>query len=250
MDWLWGTLAGFGLGAVAGPLVEPWSRRLQRFARKAARESPVDVHVEWDQAQVWAGAPPWVSFSNYFEGGLPSEPAPADGKEWSGWAERNAGSDWRLTMLVVTVSARTDATVVMDTPRVLATRRDVPLGVGVLWPAPGGADLNPRRYDIDLSAGSPPWVSFRDDDAPRNAQPKPAPSWRLGPGDVERLHIWAKATDDAMYDWTMDLPLLVDGRRVLVRVSKAGQPFVTVGQRQPHRSLIWTGKGWSDSPHG
>lgn len=175
MDWLWGALAGFSLGAIAGPLVEPWRRRLERWGRRAAREKPVDVHVEWDQAQVWAGVPPWVSFSNYFEDQLPREDPPSDGKAWSAWAERNGGYDLRLTMLVVTVVARTGATVVVDTPRVSATRKEVPPGVGVLWPAPGGADISPRRYDIDLSAGSHPWVYFRDGHATRGAQRHPAP---------------------------------------------------------------------------
>jgi hypothetical protein len=33
---------------------QPWSRRLQRLGRKIGRETPVDVHVEWDQRTIWA----------------------------------------------------------------------------------------------------------------------------------------------------------------------------------------------------
>jgi hypothetical protein len=36
----------------------------------------------------------------------------------------------------------------------------------------------------------------------------------------------------------MQLPLLVDGRRVLVSVDKGGKPFVTVGDNHPH-SYVW-----------
>lgn len=232
MDWLWSALGGFALGATAGPLFEPWSRRLRRLGRRAARERPVDVHVEWDQAIIWSGWPPWMSFSSYLPGDLPDEPPPEDGRDWTQWATRHGGFDLSLTMLRLTIVAKTDATVVLDAPLVTQKIKSVPRGVGVLKPAPGGPDVNPRRYEVQLDTGEKPWVEYQDEGARR-----PAPSWLLRQGEVEQLHIWARADDDKLHEWTMTLPLLIDGRRVLVPVDKGGKPFVTVGDNHPHRYL-------------
>lgn len=239
MEWLWGALGGVVIGGVAGPLVEPWSRRLQRLGRRAALEKPVDVHVEWDQAVIWSGWPPWMSFSNYFASELPSEPPPEDGRDWSGWADRNGGVDLGLSMLRLTIVAKSDATVVLDTPMVSQKVRPVPPGVGVLKPAPGGPDVNPRRYEIKLDMGERPWVEFQDESSPR-----PAPSWLLNKGDVEQLHIWARAEDDQLHEWVMELPLLVAGRRVRIPVDRGGKPFVTVGQAHPHQHLWRPNDEW------
>ena len=48
----------------------------------------------------------------------PSEPPPEDGRDWSGWADRNGGVDLGLSMLRLTIVAKSDATVVLDTPMV------------------------------------------------------------------------------------------------------------------------------------
>jgi len=242
MEW-WQSL-GIGLlcllvGAVLGPLVQPWSRRIERLGRRLWRERPVSVHIEWDQAVIWAGQPPWVSFSNYFQGDLPSEDPPVAGVDWSRWAERNGGFDLGLTMLRVTVFAETDATVVLETPIVRGTTRDVPPGVGVLWPAPGGADLSPRRYSIQLDSGPyPARVTYMEQD-PGVDPPQVPPTWTLARGEVAQLHIWAKADTGGLHAWTMQLPLLIDGRRKLMDVDKDGEPFMTVGRHHGHRDLMW-----------
>lgn len=239
MDWLWGALAGFGVGAVLAPLVEPWTRRLQRLGRRAAREPALDVHVEWDQAVIWAGWPPWLSFSYYFPSCLPDEPPPESGFEWSGWADRYGGFDFMWTMLRVTLVARTDATVVIEAPVVSQRITDVPPGVGALYPAPGGADVNPRRYQIDLDVGVQAYAQFQNE-----SQPAPAPSWSLSTGGAEQLTIWARTRDDKLHEWVIDLPLLVDGQRRTVRVDKNGNPFVTVGGKQPYELLARNGDKW------
>jgi hypothetical protein len=244
MEWLWAALAGCVVVVVTG-FNGPLRRCAERVGRKVFREKPVDVRVDWDQANIWAGYLPWVGFANYFPGDLPAEEPPQDGKQWSRWADHNGGYDLRLTMLVVTVVARTDVTVVLETPRVKAVRKDVPEGVGVLWSPAGGGNISPRRYDIDLSADDSPRVYYHGNEGARpEREPQPAPSWKLAAGDVEKLHIWATAEDDKMYEWTMELPLLVDGRRVLIPVDRDGKPFITVGENHPHRYLWRSDDEW------
>lgn len=236
---MWGTLAGFLLGAVAAPMVEPWTRKLQRLGRSVAQEQAIDVHVESDQAAIWAGCPPWLSFAYYFPDKVPDEPPPESGFGWSGWAYRHGAHDLMWTMLRVTIVAKTDATVVVEAPIVSQRITDVPPGVGVLYPAPGGADVNPRRYQIDLDFGVRAYAHFLDE-----LEAHPAPSWKLTKGDVEQLTIWARSRDDKLQEWTLDLPLLVDGRRQTVSLDTGRKPFVTVGDRQPHEFLARLGDEW------
>lgn len=240
MQWLWAAVSGFLVGAILGPLFEPWARRLARAGRRVAREPALDIHVEWDQAVIWAGWPPWLSFAHYFVGTFPDEPPPDSGFDWSRWADRHGGYDFRFTMLQITLIARADTTVVIGTPIVTQRISEVPEGVAVVYPAPGGPDVNPRRYDIDLSSGERPRVTFRDAEA-RDAevqQPKPSPSWSLQKGEVEQLAIWANAAHEGLHEWEIELPLLVDGRRRKLRIDKNGGPFVTVGKRQPYNYFI------------
>lgn len=239
MDWLWAAVAGFVAGAVLAPFVEPWTRRLQRLGRRVAGEPVLDVHVERDQAVIWAGWPPWLSFAYFFPGSLPDEPPPDSGFDWSAWADRHGGYDFMWTMLRVTLVPRSDVTVVVETPVVSQRIVEVPPGVGALYPAPGGADINPRRYQIDLDFGLRAYAQFQDE-----SQPAPAPSWSLGKGEAEQLTIWARARDDKMHEWVIDLPILVDGQRRMVRVDKDGDPFVTVGEKQPHEFLARQGDQW------
>jgi hypothetical protein len=248
VDWT-DTLVGAGVGAavsaalspVIAPLMEPWSRRLSRVGRVASREPSVDIHIEDDQASLWAGWPPWMSFSYYFADGLPAELPPEWGPDWRGWAVRLGGCDSAVTMLRQTVTARTTSTVVIQTPIVRDTPRSPTGGVNALYPAPGGPDINPRRYDVNLSGGPNALVMFHEGDADRQA---PAPSWRLGPGDVEQLDIWATADDDLIHEWRLELPVLVNGRKELVRAN-GGKPFVTAGQRAGRPTYLRYGDEWS-----
>lgn len=245
MEWLWGAFAGLVGGAVVAPLVEPWSRRLQSLGRRAARESPVDLHVERNRTLIFAGDPPWESFAHYFPGDLPSEEPPEDGRDWGAWAARNGGVDMGFSVLLLTVVARTSATVVVQRPVVEQATRSVPVGVGVLWPALGGAELVPRQYEVRLETGLPkPLVTFRESETDREAS---SPSWSLAKGEAEQLHIYLRANGSDLHEWTIRLPLLVDGRRVEVPVRQAGgAPFITVGYRQPHRFLSRMNSEWQD----
>lgn len=132
-------------------------------------------------------------------------------------------------MLQVTIQARAAASVVIEDVLVRSKRRDRPTLAGALFPAAGGADLNPRRLDVDLDAWDPPIVEFRL--AP-SSQPGPAPALFLGAGDVERFHIWVRASR-GWNEWYLELPLLVDGRRQVERIGSPEKPMTIVGWEVP-----------------
>jgi len=184
-----------------------------------------------------------MSFSYFIPGELPSDAPPEDGRDWGRWAKSHGGYDLWLTMVKVTVVAKTDTTVVIETPIVTQKTSAVPKGVGVLKPAPGGADITPRRYDIDLASGTHPWIMFMEGGEAIASEPRPAPSFSLKAGEVEQLHIWAKAEDDQLHAWSMHIPLLIDGRRVTIPVDDHGG-FKTVGRDQPHETKAMPGDRW------
>ncbi len=245
MEWLLavlGVVLAFVLGFAVRPVLMPYSRKLERIGRRI--EDPVDVHVEDDQAVIWAGFPPWMSFSYFIPGELPSDVPPEDGRDWGRWAESHGGFDLWMTMVRVTIVAKTDTTVVVETPMVTQETSTVPEGVGVLKPAPGGADITPRRYDIDLASGTHPWILFMEGGEAAAGDPKPAPSFSLKAGEVEQLHIWAKAEDDQLHAWSMEIPMLIDGRRITIPVDHHGGPFKTVGRQHRHKTKAMPGDRW------
>lgn len=243
MNWWQGlllTLMGLVCGMLLTAFFGPLRRRIERAGRVAWDEPPVDVHVEADQAIIWAGMPQWIIFSHYFTGGLPIEPPPVERQESGAWASRHGGVDLGLTMLQLTVTTRADVTVVIQTPLITSSSTPLPPGVGAII-STGGADINPRRYDIALGMGSP-LVTFNDPEV-RHGHRAPAPSWKLAAGDVEQLHLWVTADDDQMHEWSLQIPLLIDGRRVLHDVN-GGIPFVTAGRTGVAEQRLWDGHEW------
>jgi hypothetical protein len=241
VETLWGAIVGFLVGAVLGPLIRPWSTWLERQARHLWRENPLIVHVERDQSLIWAGAPPWVGFSYFFRDTVPHQLPPSACFDWSRWAERHGGVDVGVTILEVTIQAKTDVSVVVDPLRVRNQRREPPRGVFVTCPA-GGADLTPRRFSIELDTTDPPIVDFLNADGDFEQPPR----LTLSAGEIERFHIWATARSPGWNEWTLELPLLVEGRRRIVSVGDGRAPFVTVGPDDQAEEFLWYGEdvGW------
>lgn len=226
---------GFVVGAFIAPFVKPWTRLLERLGRRLFAESPVIVNLERDQSVIWAGAPPWVGYRTYFPQGLPDEPEPDAAVDWHAWAVRNGGIDVGLTMVQVTIQAKLDVSVVLGTPivRIVDTADASTAGV-MARRLTGGADLTPRRYEIELGITDPPLVYYINDEAGENTPP---PSFRLAAGDAEQLQIWAKAHDNTWYDWTITLPVIVDGVRKLVNLTDDRGPLSTVGDNSDDAGL-------------
>jgi hypothetical protein len=231
-------------GAMLAAFLKPLHRRLERLGRRIVSEPPIDVNVEWDQAIVRAGYPlPWITFKSFFPGELPDEP-PTERYDWGHWTERNGGVELGETVLRVTVVPRTEVTVVMGTPVVRDDPYPLPDGVAAIWPAPGGAEINPRGYEINLAA--PGWTKFRD---PATGEYRSyPPAWKLSPGDVEQLDILVSADDSFMHEWTLELPIIVDGRRILVSAARDGQPFSTAGSQHSDAERWWIDDSWIKPP--
>jgi hypothetical protein len=201
-------------------------RAAEGLGRRVLRERPVDIHVETQADFIWQGIGAWTGGSIYFEPGLPSDSAPTSFIEFSRWSRTHGGIDVGRSVAVVTVVGRSDATVVIRPPIVSSTSSPVTGGVIVDRPAAGGS-MNPRRFDVVLGVLGEPVVNFSDEftDEPHLQGP---PSWFLKCGDCEELHIWVSAEDDQLHAWTLEIPLLVDGRSMNFNVNE-GKPFQLVG---------------------
>jgi hypothetical protein len=65
------------------------------------------------------------------------------------------------------------------------------------------------------------------------ARQRHGPPWKLVPGEVEQLHIWAWARDDQVHEWSID---------------QLGRPFVTVGSDHGQAEFWRHGSKWTESP--
>lgn len=243
-----GAVVGFAVGAVLGAVFAPPLRSLESLSRRLWRRPALSVHVERDPSVMWAGDPDWVGFARYFpdEAVVPDQ-VPAQRDDWLKRMRDLGGLDAWTTMLSVTLQADADVAVVVEGLRVQSSQRPVTGGVVVIRGV-GGADLVPRHFRIDLD-WEPGVITFNS--AGEN-EPEEPPKLKMAPGDVERFHIWADATS-GKHDWSVDLILLVDGRREVVPINDDGNPFVTVGaEGLPERmnyagSTTWS--PWPEAPH-
>jgi hypothetical protein len=98
----------------------------------------------------------------------------------------------------------------------------------------GGADISPRRAETRLSDFDPPTVTWLDD----GGDPMSAPTFSLGAGEVEMLHLWAYVGDEWV-EWSAELLVLVDGNRRQVEITDGGRPFITAGSAGTASQHAW-----------
>lgn len=243
-ELLLGALVGAAIGTPVGALLRPGAARLERAARTMWRDSPLLVHVERDPAVIWAGAPGWVPLASYFRDVLLLSDPPAGGRlEWLSWVKENGGVDAGLTHLSITLQAKVDVAVVVEGLLVRNRTRPVTDGVVVDRPA-GGADLLPRHFEVYLDWGPEPVVTYVKD----GGEASGVPCMKIPAGDVERFQIWAQA-GQGWHEWTVELLLLVEGRRVVYRIDNNGSPFTTVGPEGLTHLIADPGSGWGTPVH-
>jgi hypothetical protein len=201
----------------------------------------VDVLVDTDQAVMWAGAPPWVGFSYYFTAGLPSGEPPTVGVDWGQWAYKRGGIDVALTMMQVTIQAKLNSTVILDPPIVRVVDRHPVSGGVIATYGAGGADLVPRHFEVDLDMFDPPHVSYMNEDQ----QVGSSPGFKLASGDVERFHVRAYAMGGELVEWTLELPMIVNGKRLTLPVAgPTSRRFRTLGGECGVKELLRSGDQW------
>ncbi|MEV5486905.1 hypothetical protein AB0L47_02600 [Streptomyces bobili] len=202
-------------------VIHPVSKRLEALSRRWYGVQAVSVHIERDPSIVWAGFPNWIAASAW----LPELPAhaPQHPTDWSMWAKGIGGADAAMTCLKITVTCREMVTVVVDPPKLRFEHLPLgepPKGVVVTCRV-GGAAVEPRRIQVDLGFGTTRWVGA-------DGEQMQSLSLALDKGETEQFYLFASASE-GRHKWHLELPILVDGKREVIRIDDDGTPFVTYG---------------------
>jgi hypothetical protein len=237
MEMLIGALVGAFVSMVAAVTFYPLTKRLEYLSRRIYRLKPVSVHVERDPSIVWAGFPDWSGASAWLPE-IPTGEPPSHSADWYDWARKNNGSDAYLTVFKVTITSREPVSVVVEPPKFRrAEACEGPAMQGVIATRPvGGAAIDVRRIHIDLGTGATMWID-------PHGEPKDVLTLILSPGETEQFYMYAQAYS-GRHVWSIDLPLLVEGKRMVVPVrDKDGKEFVTYGI-EGMAEYLWYGGRW------
>ncbi|MFF0714679.1 hypothetical protein ACWEVM_27090 [Streptomyces bauhiniae] len=221
MDKLYAAVAGGFFILLITPIIRPLSNKIEVISQRIYGINPVSINVERDPSIIWAGFSNWIGASVW----LPRLPdnAPDDPTDWYSWAQKLGGADAHVSVLKVTIVSRGVSTVVVNPPKVRAESlpiSDPPKGLIATNPV-GGAEIDPKRIHVNLPMGTAEWVNPDGD-------PIKALGMALSPGDVEQFHVYA-VTQAGRYKWHLELPILIDGKREVIKIDDAGQEFLTYG---------------------
>ncbi|CAN7585182.1 hypothetical protein LJR027_004110 [Terrabacter sp. LjRoot27] len=226
-EWLWSALGGLVVGFLTGVVAsffEPVRHVAERLGRRTFERSPLDVNVETDLGIIWAGSPDWNAACFWVPDTGPLGAPPGTLAEWQKWVAGHGGYDSGTSTVLLTVVARSKVTVVISPPLVTATSHPLPAGRYLARPT-AGAEVHPLGFDISLMDAGQSWVTLSDIDGPRFAPL----SWSLSEGQVERFFLKVTPENGRLWRWRLQLPLIVDGRRILHDVDNDGEDFVVVG---------------------
>ncbi|MEV5092999.1 hypothetical protein ACWEQ5_31430 [Streptomyces griseoincarnatus] len=204
------------------PLIHPLAKRIEMYSRRIYGINPISVHIERDPSIAWAGNPNWVGTAVWLPE-LPSGAPPENATDWHAWAKTLGGTDALVAFLRVTITCREPTSVVVNPPKV---RRDIlPVGnppKGIISVSQtGGASLTPRRIEVNLDMEAAIWVN-------EDGRRVEALSLLLEPGDSEQFFIFIKATVGRQ-QWHLELPVIVDGKREVMRIDDDGRRFILHG---------------------
>lgn len=232
------------VGAVIGFVVnEALGRGVRMLERRRAIGDPLIVHVETDPSVIWAGAPPWIGASFLVPPEADVSSPPAHCPQWRNWIQAQGGVDEAVTQIRLTLTARRELVVVVDGLRVRIHARLQTPEWRVIRCAVGGADITPRRAEIQLSGFDPPTFSWIDD----NGDAVVSPAFSVSASEAEMVHIWAYVEDEWV-EWTAELLVLVDGQRRVIEISDRGRPFITSGSAAAASHHTWASGGDWESP--
>jgi hypothetical protein len=214
------------LAAIIGFITkELLGRGVRRSLRWRSRKAPLVTHVETDPSIVWAGMPPWIGAGFLVPTDADTSSPPAHCLAWRTWALAKGGVDEGMTQVRVTLTARESLLVVVDGVRVKVHHRMPSPPWRSIVCGVGGADITPRRGEIDLSLFDPPGVQWLDESGDTIGMP----TFSLTATEADVLHLWAQVAEDEWVEWSAELLVLVYGERQLVPITDAGKPFITAG---------------------
>ncbi len=175
--------------------------------------------------------------SFFFPGDFSPTRPPVSLVDWWAWAHGVGGSDVRTTKVVITLQALEEVSITVGSPILDHAVREAPHGVLCCPEGVGGGGVPPRTYEVNLSAPGGPTARYAD----RKRRP---PEFVLAAGRTEQIEVIAYA-DSGWHEWTMRLPVTVDGQLRELDLSLYGDPFVTVGGSVGCHQLMWSGGRWS-----
>jgi hypothetical protein len=231
---VWAAIRSFGLKSA--------SERFETFGRRAVGGHGVRVHVETNPALMDTSGG-YVPVSFWFAGGdAVSEPRD-HAVAWWDWAKSHGGVDVNTSAVQVTIQSTLPRAIVVDPPTLHSSNLQRPPGFVRTPQGLGGGDVTPRifLFDLDRPAQPPTYV-----DPSGKSRGK---SFSIAANETERLII-AVTTERDMHCWSVSLPLIVDGKRMDLKVDDDGQDFRTIGE-SGYETIYWlmSGNGWSSDQY-
>lgn len=201
-------------------------------SEQASVAAPLSVIVETDP-RVFLPEVDWTPFAYVFDTTLGQIQAPPSGdcRTWHSWARdlgaADSGANGFGTMFQVSVTSRSDGPILIDGFDVEVRRRGPPIHGVEARCLTGGADLNPRRVEIDLDKDPASIHYLADpnvDSEPQNL------TISLAPDEIEVFEVWA-FTEGCDCEWIAALNFVADGTRGRAQIASGDAPFRTSGSR-------------------
>lgn len=226
-------------GSFALLLLEPVRRRLTRWL--IARDpSPITVNATSNYASIWSGHPSaWLGQSFYVPNAQLDEPPPGTLLEWPDWIKTQGGGAEDELFVFITLICDLETTVVVRPPTVTVTHHDTaPEATTLRWQPQGGASMMPLvTFDVNLAMRT---SMIAADPANRNAPL----SWSIAKGEARSFLIRAQSGGTGVYEWSLELPVIVAGKETLQRIDDNGSPFITAKSPANRPNYFWADGQW------
>lgn len=225
------TLAAAAVLAILAWILLPFRHKVDRVRMTATRDHGVTIRT-YASSDAMGGLSPkdllgaearWLADSDfYFRDGIPAQPPPERESQWAAWARGNGGEPVGWRHILVHIQSTQDHTVLLRKPIANVERADVDGGV-VLSPTkePGGNGLMVRQFHLELDH-DPVQVEYFAEGGSQT------PQFSMTKGTTEAFVVIAHAAR-GRYEWSLDIPVLVDGIDFVLRADDGGNPFVSVG---------------------
>lgn len=175
------------------------------------------------QKDLLGAEPGWLADTDfYFRDGVPAQAPPSRESQWAAWARDNGGEPVGWRHILIHIQATQDHSVLLRKPIAKVQRAGVAGGV-ILSPFKelGGNGLMVRQFHLELD-NDPVQVEYFPEGGPQS------PQFTMAKGTTEAFVVIAHAAR-GRYEWSLDIPVLVDGVEFVLRADDEGRPFVSVG---------------------
>jgi hypothetical protein len=234
LKWILGVLGGLAGAVILGVLVvliSPLRNRFISWWRAKTRDHGVELVVytrpdemaDLTSEQLLSGDAAYYTAMDYYIRNDTPPDGPRRGEEWWEWALRNSAEDVYSSHVLLLLQATLDRTIVIRPPQITDFHSAVHSGLICGPEGKGGNGLLVRRFYVDLDEDRPK-VRYFDD---QNEQQKSA-TFRMSKGESVGILVIA-ATRRGRHEWHLDLPIVIDGHKLLLKADDHGAPFVTVG---------------------